>query len=207
MSEARLFTVRPLSKQSRSDFKDAFRVHLSSSSLAALRLRVGEVCNLQPAEGPPKTAIAWNAAENIQNTVVQTSRALQDCYGIKLGEKISIYRVDHDLEAIHAVSLQDCSDPDRLAKYGQLSHADRIHWTWGLELPLSRCDLLTVGLIFEMELKGQRRCFKVVNIRPQDQNSGATLFQFNEDSNIIIGDDFEEEGGDAPSCLQVRPLG
>ena len=208
MSESRLFTLRPLSKQPRNDFKDAFRVHLSSSSLAALKLRAGEVCNLQPAEGPPKTAIAWTATENIQNTVVQTSRALQDCYGIKIGEKISIYRVDHGLEAINAVSLQDYSDPDKLAKYGPLSHADKTHWIWGLELPLSRCELLTVGLVFEMELKGQRRCFKVVNIRPQDQNSVATLFQFNEDSNITIGDDFEEDkGSNAPSSLQVRPLG
>lgn len=207
MSETRLFTVRPLSKQARSDFKDAFRVNLSSSSLAALKLRAGDACNLQPVEGRPKTAIAWTATENIQNTVVQASRTLQDCYGIKIGEKISINRVDHSLEATNTVFLQDCTDLDKLEKYGQLSDADKIHWTWGLELPLSRCELITAGLVFEMELRGQRRCFKVLNIRPREQNSTATLFQFNEDSNVVIGDDFKETSGGAPSSLQVRPFG
>lgn len=207
MSESRLFTVRPLSKQARSDLKDAFRVHLSSSSLAALKLRAGDACNLQPAEGPPKTAIAWTATENIQNTVIQASRTLQDCYGLKIGEKISINRVDHGLEAINTVFLEDCTDPDKLEKYGQLSDADKTHWTWGLELPLSRCEMITAGLVFEMELKGQRRCFKVVNIKPREQNPPATLFQFNEDSNVVIGDDPKGTSGGAPSSLQVRPFG
>ncbi|EYE92587.1 putative AAA family ATPase [Aspergillus ruber CBS 135680] len=207
MSEARLFTIRPLSKQPRNDYKDAFRVNLSSSSLAALKLRAGDVCNLKPAEGPPKTAIAWTATENLQNTVVQTSRALQDCYGIKIGEKVSIYKADSDLESIESLSLQDCSDPDRLSKYGQLSHADKPHWTWCLELPLSRCELLAVGLIFELELKGQRRSFKAADIRPQDRSSACTLFRFTENTEITIGEGFSETVTNAISDLQVQPSG
>ncbi|KAF7627082.1 hypothetical protein AFLA_013020 [Aspergillus flavus NRRL3357] len=88
MSEPRLFTVRPLSKQARNDHKDAFRVYLSSSSLAALKLRAGDACTLNYSGECAKTAIAWSATENIQTTVVQTSRTLQDCYGVKIGEKI-----------------------------------------------------------------------------------------------------------------------
>lgn len=207
MSEARIFTVRPLSKQPRSDFKDAFRVNLSSSSLAALKLRAGDVCNLKPAEGPPKTAIAWTATENIQSTVVQTSRTLQDSYGIKLGEKVTIYKADSDLEAVESLSLQDCSDSDRLTKYGELSLTDKPHWTWCLEHPLSRCELLAVGLIFELELKGQRRSFKVADIRPQDQSSASTLFRFTENTKVTIGDGSSEAEANAASDLQVRPSG
>ena len=206
MAEVRLFTVRPLSKQPRSDFKDAFRINLSSSSLAALKLRAGDICNLKALEGPLKTAIAWTATENIQNTVVQTSRTLQDSYGIRVGEKVSIHRAVDDLEEIESISLEDCSDPDKLTKYGQLSDVDMPHWAWCLESPLSRCDLLTVGLIFELELKGQRRSFKVVDIRSPGRNSASTLFRFSANTKITIGENFERAEDSATSNLQVQQL-
>lgn len=207
MSEFRIFTVRPMSKQLRNDYKDAFRVHLSSSSLAALKLRAGDVCNMKPIEGPPKTAIAWTATENIQNTVVQASRTLQDCYGIKLGEKVSLYKADKDLEPIELISLEECSDSDRITKYGQLSHADRPYWTWCLEFPLSKCEILSAGLTFDLELKGQRRSFRVADIGPLDRNSASTLYRFYENTKVTIGEGFGEADVDVASGLQVRPLG
>ncbi|KAL5356188.1 P-loop containing nucleoside triphosphate hydrolase protein [Aspergillus floccosus] len=207
MSEPRLFTVRPLSKPTRSDHKDAFRVCFSASSLANLKLRVGDICSIAQADAPPKSAIAWNAAENIQNTVVQTSRTLQDCYGIKLGEKVTINKVEGPLDEIDSIYLVECSDAERISKYGPLSPSDVGHWSWALGHPLERCDVLAVGLVFDLELKGQRRSFKVASIRPQNPNTDNTLFRFSEQIKVLIGEDSDGETASRNSLIQVQSTG
>lgn len=205
MSESRSFTVRPFSKQPRNDLKDSFRVHLSPSSLTFLRLRAGDLCSLQLAEGTPKTAIAWNALENIQNTVVQTSKTLQDCYGIKLGDKVSIAKVHAPLEDVDTACLEECTDPDRISSYGVLSESDRGHWEWCLEYPLLKCEILSTGLIFEVELKGHRRSFRVAEVWGQNPNSINTIFRFTENSKIKIGRD--QETADGLGLIKVRLSG
>ncbi|PYH97772.1 AAA-domain-containing protein [Aspergillus ellipticus CBS 707.79] len=207
MSETRFFTVRPLSKQTRNDHRDAFRVYLSSSSLAFLKLRAGDACSIYFTGGSPKTAVAWNATENIQNTVVQTSRTLQDCYGIKIGEKITISKVDGPLEEITFVSLVECSDIDRIAKYGAIPPSDIKHWSWSLEHPLSKCDAIAIGLVFELELRGQRRSFRVADISSQDPSTSSTLFRFTEKSGILMGEDLAKPTEHTHSSIQVRPIG
>ncbi|KAE8374329.1 P-loop containing nucleoside triphosphate hydrolase protein [Aspergillus bertholletiae] len=207
MSDARLFTVRPLSKQARNDHKDAFRVYLSSSSLAALKLRAGDACTLNYAGECMKTAIAWSATENIQTTVVQTSRTLQDCYGVKLGEKVSISRVDGSLGEIESISFLECSDSERMTRYGPLTPSERHHWAWALDFPLARCDAIAVGLIFDLELKGQRRSFKVATMRALNQTSHSTLLRFTENSKILIGDDSDGERGAQCFDIQVHSSG
>ncbi|KAL1979915.1 hypothetical protein VTN96DRAFT_5000 [Rasamsonia emersonii] len=204
MSESRLFTVRPLSKQPKNDLRDWFRIYLSPSSLTFLKLRAGDLCFLQQSEGPPKTAIAWTALENIQNTVVQTSKVLQDCYGIKLGDKLTITRLDDSLDEVATVLLEECTDSDKLANYGSLLDADKQHWEWALEYPLSKCEILSVGLVFDMELKGQRRSFKVAELWAQS-SSAKTIFRFTKASTVKIGDDKQKMARVAK--LEVRESG
>ncbi|KAJ5144766.1 ATPase [Penicillium atrosanguineum] len=201
MSEIRSFTVRPLSKQARSDYKDAFRVYLSSSSLAALRLRADDLCCLTSAEGAPKTAIAWTAVENIQSTVVQTSRALQDCYGIKVGEKVGISRIDGALDNVESVFLLDCSEHEKIARYGSIAAEERCHWEWALEFQLLRCEVLAKGLTFELELKGQRRSFQLMNIHAQNSSPNRTIFRFTKDTKVCIGT--EMEAPEEPSSSDI----
>ncbi|GAQ07766.1 ATPase family gene 2 protein [Aspergillus lentulus] len=208
MSDARLFTVRPLSKQARSDHKDAFRISLSSSSLAALKLRAGDICSVNTPGGSPKTAVAWTAAENIQSTVVQTSRTFQDCYEIKVGEKISINRAEDLLEGIDRVYITECSDVDRLTRYGgPIPPKEKDHWAFALRFPLSRCELVAVGLTFDVELIGQRRSFKVANIKTATRNPANTLFRFTDSSEIKIDDEFDGVPEEAPAAIQVKPSG
>lgn len=206
MSEVRSFTARPLSKQARSDHKDAFRIYLSSSSLAALRLRADDLCTLTSAEGTPKTAIAWTAVENIQSTVAQTSRVLQDCYGIKIGEKIGITRIEGTLENINSVVVTDCSDPEKIARHGPIPVDEKCHWEWALEFQLQRCEVIAKGLTFELELKGQRRCFQVVKIHAENLSSNRTIFRFGENATVSIGSE-EEEISQIPPELYVNSTG
>ncbi|KAJ9216691.1 hypothetical protein DTO166G4_1537 [Paecilomyces variotii] len=188
MAENRTFTVRPLSKQPRNDLRDSFRINLSSSSLASLKLRAGDLCDLRLGEGSPKTAIAWAAVENIQNTVVQTSKALQECYGIKLGDKVSICKADQQLDEVDTVRLQECTDPEKLEVFGVLPETDIGHWEWCLEHPLLRCEVLAVSLTFEVEVKGQRRSFRVVELSGTNPGASHTIYRFTGQSKVKIGD-------------------
>ncbi|KAJ5225138.1 ATPase [Penicillium chermesinum] len=206
MADVRSFTVRPLSKQSRTDLKDAFRVYLSSSSLAALRLRADDLCTLTAAEGSPKTAIAWTAVENIQSTVVQTSRALQDCYGIKIGEKVGITKIAGGLEDIDSITLVDSSDSEKIARYGPIAAADRCHWEWALEFQLLRSEVLAEGLIFDLDLKGQHRSFQIVAIRTVSPGSGRTIARFTSATKVSIGLE-NEEVREAPADITVQSYG
>lgn len=206
MTEARNFTARPLSKPARSDLKDAFRIYLSSSSLAALRLRADDLCTITSGEGPAKTAIAWTAVENIQSTVVQTSRTLQDCYGIKIGEKVAVGRTDGVLDDLASVVLVDISDSEKIAKYGPIDADERCHWEWALEFPLLRCEVLAQSLTFDLELKGQRRSFQVVKVNAQNASPGRTIFRFTKSTKVSIGMELEEVE-EPPSNIAVRPTG
>lgn len=212
MADVRSLTVRPLTKQStpKADNKDVFRIYLSSSSMASFRLRAGDLCSLTMAEGSAKTAIAWTAVENIQNTVVQTSRALQDRYNIKVGEKVAITRIDGCLQNLASVTLVDISDAEKIEKYGEIPADERHYWEWALESNLSRCEVLASGLVFDLDLKGQRRSFNVVAAQPQNAGSTShTIFRFiPKATKVSIGTDMGEAEEVKPSHqITVQPGG
>ncbi|GAB1209573.1 hypothetical protein APSETT445_008354 [Aspergillus pseudonomiae] len=136
-----------------------------------------------------------------------TSRTLQDCYGVKLGEKVSISKIDGSLGEIESISFVECSDIERMARYGPLPPSERHHWAWALEFPLARCDALAVGLIFDLELKGQRRSFKVATMRALNQTTHTTLLRFTENSKILIGDGSDGESEVQCFDIQVQSSG
>lgn len=201
----RQWTVRPLAKQQRPDFKDSFRIHLAPSILLLLKLRAGDLCRLQLVEGKPKTAIAWTAPEKIQETVVQTSKVLQDCYGFKLGDKISITKEDEPLGEAVTVRVEECTDSAKNSTQGQLEESDREHWEWGLEHPLSKCEIICAGMIFDLELKARRRSFRVAEISSRSRNDTNTIFQFTAYSKVRIGS--SDGAPSKPPSLEVIPSG
>ncbi|KAL4923271.1 putative AAA family ATPase [Aspergillus undulatus] len=207
MPDNREFTIRPMPKQVRNDHRDAFRVYLSTTSLATLKLRAGDICRILLPGGSSKQAIAWNSVESIGKSTAQTSRILQDCYGINLGDQVSITRVDEALPEIETIALADCSDPERIQRYGPITLPDKKHWAWALEFPLSKCEALAVGLIFDLELKGERRSFKIVNIRAAAQNQDSTLFRLTEASTVLIDEVQGSTEEDYNYHLEVLSLG
>lgn len=207
MAEARIFTVRPLSKQPRNiDLRESFRIYLSTTSLAYLKLSPGNLCTLR-VEGTDteKTAIAWNAVEPIKNTVIQASGTLQELYGIKLGDKLTVTKVEKSpASEADTVFVEECSSPERLVRFGPLSDADRGHWEWSLEFPLLQCEIPTVGLVVDVDLKGQRRSFKVARI-----SAPETISRFTERSVVKIGGDGVSETVEHPvaAALEVVDSG
>lgn len=105
------FIVRP----SNSD-KDAFRLKLTAVSLLSLKLRSGDTCELRREDdvghGKKKLAIAWEASgAGMKDTIVQTSKLLQEVYGFKLGDKITVTRSSPPLQVAEVMVLQACGEP------------------------------------------------------------------------------------------------
>lgn len=116
------FTVRFF--EGRSDLKDAFRVNLSGATLVSLKLRPGELCQLRQGDGPPRMAVAWNAAGGgIKDNIVQTSRTLQELYSLGLGDQVAIEK-SHEALAVrpHLVLWDGTKGAPALSK------EDKLRW-------------------------------------------------------------------------------
>ncbi|EEP77728.1 ATPase [Uncinocarpus reesii 1704] len=187
MAERHKFTIRPVSRQPRNDSKDAFRVWMSAASLLQCHLIIGEPCHLQLDDGPRQTAIAWSAPEKIHDNVIQTSKLLQTMYGFKLGDKVTVTESKEPLREIGVARLEECTDATTIATYGELAEQDRPYWEWGLEHPLSNCEILALGMTFDYELKRCRRSFKIVEIDPGREKSENTIARFTLGSKVKIG--------------------
>ena len=83
-----------------------------------------------------KTAIAWNAAQKINDSIVQTSKTLQELYGLKLGDKVSIERVQRPLVAPKYVKLWEITDG-----ISALSEDSRPHWEKYLQKELAEIEV------------------------------------------------------------------
>ena len=127
------FTIRPFSKTPRTDLKDAFRLYMSPSTLSLLRMRGGDVCTIWKDLSQKGNAVAWPAPEKIQDHIVQTSKMLQATYGLVLGDKVKIQKVDRPISTIRIACLEDVTSQgvDQSVKSPDLEH-----WEWFLEDPL-----------------------------------------------------------------------
>ncbi|KAL9619252.1 MAG: hypothetical protein Q9160_006104 [Pyrenula sp. 1 TL-2023] len=188
MAQIRKFTVRPLpSRLVRNDNKDAFRILLSGGALVGLKLGPGEPCNLHTDDGSVRTAIAWNALERIQDSVVQTSTVLQDTYSLKLGDKVRISKFEGSLPGIDTVTLEEVNQLDQEESSGQdaMTDEDRPYWEWYLEHPLGNIVFLHLGMAFKnIDLKGQKRSFVISRIEAKPDTTTSSLFSFSATSKV-----------------------
>ncbi|DAA77974.1 TPA_exp: Uncharacterized protein A8136_5677 [Trichophyton benhamiae CBS 112371] len=231
MAESKLFTVRPASKQARADHKDTFRVYLSPASLLQVKVRVGELCQLETysitsnghggggggavgaaAGSKVKTAIAWSAAEKIHDNIIQTTKQMQELYGLRLGDKVSISPVTDPLADIETVRLEEVkrssspgSSSAASSMASELAAEERPHWEWALEYPLLKCEVVSLGLAFDVELKGVSRRFKVVHINAgsSSNDTANTIFKYTQQSKVTIGK-ADEVPGDADPASTGR---
>lgn len=180
MAEAAKYTIRPFSKAARTDGKDTFRIYLSPATLLLHKLRAGDACSMIGPNGPARTAIAWTAPEKIQDSVVQTSKALQTLYAFKLGDKVSISKLERAVQDVVTLSLSEKVQDGAQA----LEAHDKAHWEWFLELPFSRTEFICAGMIFEnVELKTMRRTFTVNSINGKDSSD---LYRFAQSSTLHL---------------------
>ena len=201
MSERRMYTVRPLQKPVRADLKDAFRVYLSPTMLMLHKLRPGDLCRLESLDGIPMAAIVWAAAEKIQDTIVQTSKVFQTLYGLKLGDKVTIHKDNALIEDVKTITLSELSLDGNEQDLVSLDKAEREHWRWFLEYPLSRAEIMCPGLMVEgVELKGSQRSFKIEQIN--SSTSSDTLYRFVIGADIQVKEYQRRDGASADNPLR-----
>ena len=132
-----MFTVRPLAGPDRSELKGAFRVYLSPPALLSLKLRAGDSCQLRLEEGSaPKPAIAWNAPQKMQDSVVQTTRTLQELYGLRIGDNIFIEKSQRPLVVLSQVKLWEVTEGAP-----SLSEDSRLSWETYLQGELAKIEV------------------------------------------------------------------
>jgi AAA family ATPase len=178
MSDKTKFTVRPFSRPARPDLKDALRVNLSATALLTLKLRAGDQCLLQKDEAAERPAIAWQAVERIQDTVVQISKALQDLYGLQLGDKISVLNSQGAVRDAGAVEIREVilNDTSAPSLDDQIPEGDRPHWEWLLHDPLSKAEILICGLRLDsVQARGQKRSFIISHIDGADPSCSSPI--------------------------------
>lgn len=213
MAQAPKFTVRPLpSRLARNDNKDAFRVLLSGSALVGLKLTPGDPCNLQAEDGRSRTALAWNAVERIQDSIVQTSTILQQLYQLKLGDKISISKFEGILPEAETVALEEVesSDQDKFLSHKPLAETDRPHWEWFLQWHLQRAALLSSRMLFEnVNLKSEKRSFIIREIEPTTPAASSSLFLFTHVSRVrlVDNDHRHKDAASKPSSFHFDSTG
>ncbi|MCJ1321687.1 AAA+-type ATPase [Xylographa vitiligo] len=160
-------------------------------------------------DGQNIPAIAWAAPEKIQDTVVQTSKALQELHHLKLGDKVSIKSTQDSLSDIQSITLSEIPQVTLDSPLVSLDKIGQGHWAWYLELPLSKAEVLCPGMIIdEIELKGQRRSFKVDQINHNDFSD--TLYRFVSASAIRLQDPYSSRANSIAGlqcCLTITQDG
>ncbi|KAJ9609509.1 AAA+-type ATPase [Cladophialophora chaetospira] len=118
------FTVRPAGTD-----KDPFRVGLTAVTMLSLKLKSGDICDIRTgadANSKRKLAIAWEGlGPGLKDTIVQTSKLLQEAYGFKLGDKITISRSSRAIDEAGRVTVRKSDAP-------ALDHRDIRFWTQNL---------------------------------------------------------------------------
>jgi len=148
------FIVRPTNSD-----KEAFRVRLTATSMLALKLKSGDLCDIRTSSQGSETAcgsaIAWEAlGAGIKDTIVQTSKFLQDLYGFKLGDKVTISRSSRPLQPAEVVSLR------RVSTLSTQTGDDKApFWEYYAKL--------TVPLAYECLARSQRLVFRLGSESPE----------------------------------------
>lgn len=206
--DSKTYVVRPFSKPSRADLKDVFRIHLSPATMLLHELHAGDACQIGTSRETVGYAIAWPAPEKITDSVVQTSKALQALYGLKLGDKISILYHKIPITDADAVNTCEFYTSDIKNPLPTLNDCEKSHWSWFLEHTLEKAEHICPGMLFEnVELRGEKRSFKVLNV---NSSNGSAIFRIHSHSKIHIQDAMPQENGPSrfvPELLKVSSDG
>ena len=157
------YKVRP---SSRVDLKDVFRIFLSPAQLLLQNLHSGDLCNIVTLDqSSTRPAIVWPATERIKDDVVQTSKALQTLYGLKLDSRISIRRGDEVITDADEFILREIPQNESGSVLSDLDEDNRSHWAWRLKHYLFKAEILAPGMTFDrVEANDEKRSFRIQSI-------------------------------------------
>lgn len=157
------YKVRP---SSRADPKDVFRIFLSPAQLLLHKLHAGDVCHIVTLhQSSNRPAVVWPASEKIKDDVVQTSKALQVLYSLKLDSRISIHRSDVAITDADEITLREIPQDESESSLPKLDKDERSHWAWILKHCLCKAELLAPGMTFDrVKAIGEERSYQIESI-------------------------------------------
>lgn len=183
------YKVRP---SSRADPKDVFRILLSPAQLLLHKFVAGDVCQIVTSDqSSTRPAVVWPATEKIKDDVVQTSKALQVLYGLKLDSRISICRGDMVITYADQVTLCEVPQNEADSALPNLDEGERFHWAWLLKKYLLKAEILSPGMIIDrVEAKDEKRSFQVQSI---NSCVDPILYHVQESCEVYLTDDDSEK--------------
>ena len=186
------YKVRP---SSHTDPKDVFRIFISPAQLLLHKLHAGDICHIRVLhESSNKPAVVWPATEKIKDDVVQTSKALQALYGLKLDSRISIRRGDLAITDADEIALCEIHEDDCGSAPAKLDEDERSHWAWILKHYLSKAHILAPGMTFDrVEANDERRSFRIQSI---NSSTDSILYRSRPSCKVYLnsGDHEKAEG-------------
>jgi len=135
------FTVRPSNAE-----KEAFRIRLTAASLLGIRATNGTLCDLHREDGTLLGRGVATDFSQMKDGIVQTSKVLQETYGIKLGDKIVVSRSAKQLETAGNVQLISISST--------FDGKTKSQWEWFAGSLHVKHDMLALGQKLTLALPG-----------------------------------------------------
>lgn len=121
------YTLRPLERDYGTLLEGAFRVHLTTKELKALKVVPGDLVYLTGPEGPKGAAIAWQVAGQQTNPgtkpIAKVSKLLRDKYELFQNDRILIERAEQEWRPIIAINIRLPDSPE-----GFSSQEDLLFW-------------------------------------------------------------------------------
>lgn len=174
-----MYKVRP---SSRTSPKDTFRIFLSAAQLSSNKFQAGDGCHIETSQGVTLPAIVWPAYEKIKDDVVQTSKALQVLYGLKLDSRISIRRGDVAITGANEINLLEISQNDSESSLPNVEKDDSVLWERLLRYLLCNAELLAPGMTFDhVEAIGEKKSFQI-----QEINSSTDLALYRAGPSCVV---------------------
>lgn len=163
------FTVRPFTSP-KNDPNDSFRVHLSALALSKLKAHPGDILRMQVDGGSPQMAIAWLSPEpKLTDGIVQTSKVLQQTYGLSLQDKVTV------VKARQPQSAEEIVVKEVHGQTSNWSNAERGYWDTVLPYQLSQIRHIAVSMEFNVDMIGRRTRFSIVAVDGAHDDSAFTF--------------------------------
>ena len=159
------YKVRPSPEK---EIRDVFKILLSPASLLLLGMKPGGVCTVRTSHGPIGPAIVWNATEKIKDDVVQISKGLQNMYGLKLDNKISVSPNNIPVADALNVILHETSQNLSEKSLPDLEENDYLGWSWLLNFALRKTHIIAPGLLIDVA-EPEKRTFQIQQINSSEE--------------------------------------
>lgn len=132
-------------------------------------MKNGNICNVETSQGVVGPAIAWVAAENVNDDVVQTSKQLQELYDLKLESKITVAPSNESFVDATRITLCEVSTDDSETLPSSLDQKKSLGWAWLLEERLTGAEMLTPGMVLaNVNADGIKKSFQIKQVNSSE---------------------------------------